>query len=84
MVQHASFPVYLLHDPLSVCFVPFRLNLELFSARDVMEPHVRVLHLKENIASLAWLLASTSHGGFPVVGRSKSDQAQVFQGTIKR
>ncbi|XP_072186141.1 chloride channel protein C-like [Excalfactoria chinensis] len=60
------------------------LNLELFSARDVMEPHVRVLHLKENIASLAWLLANTSHGGFPVVGRSKPDHAQVFQGTIKR
>uniref|UniRef100_A0A8V0XP60 Chloride channel protein n=1 Tax=Gallus gallus TaxID=9031 RepID=A0A8V0XP60_CHICK len=61
-----------------------RLNLELFSARDVMEPHVRVLHLRENIASLAWLLASTSHGGFPVVGRPKPDHAQVFQGTIKR
>ncbi|OXB75113.1 UNVERIFIED_CONTAM: hypothetical protein H355_003191 [Colinus virginianus] len=61
-----------------------RLNLELFSARDVMEPHVRVLHLKENIASVAWLLSSTSHGGFPVVGRPKPDHAQVFQGTIKR
>ncbi|OXB55684.1 hypothetical protein ASZ78_003816, partial [Callipepla squamata] len=60
-----------------------RLNLELFSARDVMEPHVRVLHLKENIASVAWLLSSTSHGGFPVVGRPKPDHAQVFQGTIK-
>ncbi|KAM9200256.1 chloride channel protein C-like [Mergus octosetaceus] len=60
------------------------LNLELFSARDVMEPHVRVLHLKENIASLAQLLASTSHGGFPVVCRPKPDHAEVFQGTIKR
>ncbi|XP_014792391.1 PREDICTED: chloride channel protein C-like [Calidris pugnax] len=60
------------------------LNLELFSARDVMEPGVRVLHLKENIASLARLLASTSHGGFPVVCRPKPDHAEVFQGTIKR
>uniref|UniRef100_A0A8B9C645 CBS domain-containing protein n=3 Tax=Anser TaxID=8842 RepID=A0A8B9C645_9AVES len=60
------------------------LNLELFSARDVMEPHVRVLHLKENIASLAQLLASTNHGGFPVVCRPKPDHAEVFQGTIKR
>ncbi|XP_075350739.1 chloride channel protein D-like isoform X3 [Mycteria americana] len=61
-----------------------RLNLELFSARDVMEPGVQVLHLKENIASLARLLASTSHGGFPVVCRPKPDHAEVFQGTIKR
>ncbi|KAM6278094.1 chloride channel protein C-like [Spheniscus humboldti] len=60
------------------------LNLELFSAGDVMEPGVRVLHLKENIASLARLLASTSHGGFPVVCRPKPDHAEVFQGTIKR
>nr|XP_009681407.1 PREDICTED: chloride channel protein B-like [Struthio camelus australis] len=60
------------------------LNLELFSARDVMEPRVRVLHLKENVASLARLLRSTSHGGFPVVYRSKPDHAEVFQGTIKR
>ncbi|KAM6410471.1 chloride channel protein B-like isoform 3-T3 [Pluvialis apricaria] len=60
------------------------LDLELFSARDVMEPGVKVLHLKENIASLARLLASTSHGGFPVVCRPKPDHAEVFQGTIKR
>ncbi|NXI50514.1 CLCC protein, partial [Chloroceryle aenea] len=44
---------------------------------------VRILHLKENIASLAWLLATTSHGGFPVVCRPKPDRAEVFQGTIK-
>ncbi|KAM9024014.1 chloride channel protein C-like isoform 2-T2 [Ara ararauna] len=60
------------------------LNLELFSARDVMEPGVKVLHLKENIASLARLLASTSHGGFPVVCRPKPEHPEVFQGTIKR
>ncbi|NWX12842.1 CLCD protein, partial [Aegotheles bennettii] len=45
---------------------------------------VRILHVKENIASLARLLASTSHGGFPVVCRLKPDHAEVFQGTIKR
>ncbi|KAG6940563.1 CLC 6/7 family protein, partial [Chelydra serpentina] len=61
-----------------------RLNLELFFARDVMEPCVRVLHLWENIASLAHLLASTSHGGFPVVYKPKPDQAEVFLGTITR
>ncbi|CAM5116250.1 unnamed protein product [Natator depressus] len=59
-----------------------RLNLELFFARDVMEPCVRVLHLRENIASLAQLLASTSRGGFPVVYKPKPDQAEVFLGTI--
>ncbi|KAJ7398212.1 hypothetical protein BTVI_127500 [Pitangus sulphuratus] len=39
-----------------VSFVHYRikwLNLELFSARDIMETGVRVLHLKENVASLA-------------------------------
>ncbi|XP_025056823.1 chloride channel protein C-like isoform X2 [Alligator sinensis] len=60
------------------------LNLELFSARDVMEPCVRVLHLKEKIVSLAQLLANTSHGGFPVVYKSEPDQAEVFLGTITR
>ncbi|NXW56733.1 CLCD protein, partial [Eurystomus gularis] len=45
---------------------------------------VRVLYLKETIASLARLLAGTSHGGFPVVCRPKPDHAEVFQGTIKR
>ncbi|CAN8184016.1 unnamed protein product [Coccothraustes coccothraustes] len=60
-----------------------KLNLELFSARDVMEPGVRALHLKENIASLAWLLANTSHGRFPEVCRPKPERAEVFQGTIK-
>ncbi|NXY40663.1 CLCD protein, partial [Ceuthmochares aereus] len=38
---------------------------------------VRVLHLKENIASLACFLATTSHGEFP-------DHVEVFQGTINR
>ncbi|XP_061304500.1 chloride channel protein C-like [Pezoporus flaviventris] len=68
-------------------FVSYRrkwLNLELFSASDVMEPGVKVLHLKENVASLAQLLASTSHGGFPVVCRPKPEDPGVFQGTIKR
>lgn len=64
-MQHAI--SCLLSNPLAVCFVSFRLNLELFSARDVTEPGVRALHLKENIASLAWLLANTSHGWFPEV-----------------
>ncbi|NWJ03141.1 CLCC protein, partial [Crypturellus undulatus] len=45
---------------------------------------VRVLRLKENVASLARLLGSTNHGGFPVVCRPKSGHAEVFQGTIKR
>ncbi|XP_042712972.1 chloride channel protein C-like isoform X1 [Chrysemys picta bellii] len=61
-----------------------RLNLELFFASDVMKPCVRVLHLRENIASLAQLLASTSHGGFPVVYKPKPDQVEVFLGTITR
>ncbi|XP_026555388.1 chloride channel protein C-like [Pseudonaja textilis] len=60
------------------------LNLELFAAKDVMKLHVRVLNLKENIAFLAQVLASTSHSGFPVVYKSKPDQSKVFLGTITR
>ncbi|NXF38819.1 CLCC protein, partial [Nyctibius bracteatus] len=44
---------------------------------------VRVLHLEENIASLAQLLANTSHGGFPVVCGPKPDHAEVFQELLK-
>ncbi|XP_062985903.1 chloride channel protein D-like [Elgaria multicarinata webbii] len=67
-----------------VCHRKNGLNLELFAARDVMKLHVRVLHLKENIAFLAQLLANTRHSGFPVVYKSKPDQAEVFLGTITR
>ncbi|XP_061467311.1 chloride channel protein C-like [Rhineura floridana] len=67
-----------------VCHREKWLNLELFAARDVMKLHVRVLHGKENIAFLAQLLANTSHSGFPVVYKSKPDQAEVFLGTITR
>ncbi|XP_028592848.2 chloride channel protein C-like [Podarcis muralis] len=67
-----------------VCHRKKWLNLELFAARDVMKLHVRVLHVRENIAFLAQLLANTSHSGFPVVYKSKPDQAEVFLGTITR
>ncbi|KAK9403319.1 chloride channel protein C-like [Crotalus adamanteus] len=60
------------------------LNLELFAAKDVMKLHVRVFNLKENIAFLAQVLASTSHCGFPVVYKSKPEQSKVFLGTITR
>ncbi|XP_053101924.1 chloride channel protein C-like [Hemicordylus capensis] len=74
---------YLDAEP-SVCLRKNWLNLELFAARDVMKPCVRVLHLKENIAFLAQVLANTSHSGFPVVYKSEPDQAEVFLGTITR
>ncbi|XP_042320510.1 chloride channel protein C-like [Sceloporus undulatus] len=67
-----------------VCHRENWLNLELFAAKDVMKRHVRVLHLKENVAFLAQLLANTNHSGFPVVCKSKADQAEVFLGTITR
>ncbi|KAJ6662104.1 hypothetical protein lerEdw1_012569 [Lerista edwardsae] len=67
-----------------VCHRKKWLNLELFAARDVMKLCVRVLRVKESIAFLAQLLANTSHSGFPVVYKSKPDQAEVFLGTITR
>lgn len=74
----------LLNTLLAACFMSFRLNLELFAARDVMKLRVRVLRIKESIAFLAQLLDNTSHSGFPVVYKSKPDQAEVFLGTITR
>ncbi|XP_078541795.1 chloride channel protein C-like [Lissotriton helveticus] len=59
-------------------------NLELFTARDVMKPCVRVLHLQEAVSSLASLLVTTSHSGFPVVYEPKPDHDDVFLGTITR
>ncbi|XP_030070085.1 chloride channel protein C isoform X2 [Microcaecilia unicolor] len=59
-------------------------NLELFTASDVMTPHVRVLHLQQNVASLADLLVKTSHSAFPVVYKPDPEHAEVFLGTITR
>ncbi|XP_067831589.1 chloride channel protein C-like [Heptranchias perlo] len=60
------------------------LNLELFTAKDVMELQVKVLHLKENVSSLAELLLETSHGGFPVIYQLEQAHEEVFIGSITR
>ncbi|XP_029443044.1 chloride channel protein D-like [Rhinatrema bivittatum] len=61
-----------------------RVNLELFTASDVMKPYVRVVHLQQNVASLAHLLINTSHSGFPVVYKPEPEHENVFLGTIGR
>ncbi|KAM4689206.1 chloride channel protein C-like [Discoglossus pictus] len=60
-----------------------KVNLELFTAKDVMKP-CAVIHLQENVYSLAELLNSTSHNGFPVVYSPGPGQEEVFLGTITR
>ena len=59
-----------------------RLNLELYTAGSVMTPAPVVVKVNECISRLAYILLSTSHGGFPVVVE-KNDK-QVFYGFINR
>ncbi|XP_062897788.1 chloride channel protein C-like [Mobula hypostoma] len=61
-----------------------QLNLELFTAKDIMELQVKVLHLKEKVSELADLLLETTHGGFPVIYRPAHAQEEVFIGNITR
>ncbi|XP_053323002.1 chloride channel protein C-like isoform X2 [Spea bombifrons] len=60
-----------------------KVNLELFTARDVMKK-CAVIHLKENVFSLAELLNNTSYNGFPIVYSPELGQQEVFLGTITR
>ncbi|XP_069777641.1 chloride channel protein C-like isoform X2 [Narcine bancroftii] len=60
------------------------LNLELFTAKDIMELQVKVLHLNEKVTKLAELLLETNHGGFPVIYQPEQAQDEVFIGTITR
>ncbi|CAH2285151.1 chloride channel C-like [Pelobates cultripes] len=60
-----------------------KVNLELFAARDVMKK-CKVIHLKENVFSLASILNDTTYNGFPVVYSPGPGQEEVFLGTITR
>ncbi|KAE8598727.1 hypothetical protein XENTR_v10016914 [Xenopus tropicalis] len=60
-----------------------KVNLELFTARDVMQS-CTTIHLQENVFLLAELLSTTSHNGFPVVFSPAPGQEEVFLGTITR
>ncbi|XP_040210108.1 chloride channel protein C-like isoform X2 [Rana temporaria] len=60
-----------------------RVNLELFTARDVMKP-CTVVQLRESVSSLVDLLINTSHNAFPVVHSPTPGQIEVFLGTITR
>ncbi|KAM9308584.1 chloride channel protein C-like [Gastrophryne carolinensis] len=58
-------------------------NLELFTAKDVMRP-CTVIHQWESVYQLAKLLNTTSHNGFPVVYSPAPGSDEVFLGTITR
>lgn len=61
----------------------FRVNLELFTAGDIMSHPVVTLKTHEKVQEVARLLVDMIHGGFPVV--SKGDDGQdYFYGMITR
>ncbi|XP_075684224.1 chloride channel protein B-like [Rhinoderma darwinii] len=60
-----------------------KVDLELFTARDAMQP-CTIIHLRERVFMLAELLFNTSHNGFPVVYSPAEGQGEVFLGTITR
>jgi len=62
----------------------FRLNLELFKARDVMHRPVITITPRESLSHLARLLLETSHGGFPVVKYYEKTRHEVAYGLVTR
>ncbi|XP_039624939.1 chloride channel protein C-like [Polypterus senegalus] len=60
------------------------LNLELFTAGNVMKRHPRTVHLRESVVCLARLLQDTPHSAFPVIHKPDQDHHEVFVGTITR
>ncbi|KAG2469526.1 CLCC protein, partial [Polypterus senegalus] len=64
--------------------VPMFLNLELFTAGNVMKRHPRTVHLRESVVCLARLLQDTPHSAFPVIHKPDQDHHEVFVGTITR
>ena len=61
------------------------MNLELYSAKNIMARPPTVVRARENVARLSELLLSTFHGGYPVVKNSSKDRKdEVFFGFINR
>ena len=62
-----------------------RINLELFSASDVMTTRPVTLTTIESVAKVAGMLLDVNHGGFPVVAAStRGDGSTIFHGFIHR
>jgi len=59
------------------------LNLELYTAGNVMSSNVVTFDDRENVKNIAEVLLNTTHSGFPVLGKSNKGH-QVFVGTITR
>ncbi|KAL3858585.1 hypothetical protein ACJMK2_008857 [Sinanodonta woodiana] len=86
-------PVY--HAQMEVKCIPFLdqdpkvsvggklVNLELYSARDVMASPVITIQTKELVQVLSNLLLNTTHGGFPVVMKGHGEE-EYFYGLITR
>jgi hypothetical protein len=60
-----------------------RLNLELYTAGNVMNTEIVCLDDKENIQRISELLLTTTHSGFPVTTLSRHGH-KVLIGTITR
>ena len=65
--------MYMLQDPVVVTPTGDRLNLELYSAGNVMAKPVHTLRRLEKASCVARALLETSHGGFPIVANVNGD-----------
>ena len=66
-------------------YAPFRVNLELFSASDIMTHSPIVVPLVDTVANLSRFLIDNNHCGFPVVTITSEDLPKpVFFGMITR
>ena len=59
------------------------INLERFPVAEILHQKPITINLHDNVARLAQLLLSNSHGGFPVVTTTEQGE-EVFFGFINR
>ena len=59
-------------------------NLEQFTAGDVMTKNVKTIRAIESVGYLAKLLIETDHGGFPVVTYDEQVRAELMYGLLSR
>ncbi len=61
-----------------------RVNLEQYTAGDVMTRGVKTIRAVESVGYLARLLQETEHGGFPVVTYDEQTRTELMYGLITR
>ena len=64
--------------------LPYRVNLDLYKARDVMRSPVLSIQSTESVLKLAKLLKDTNHGAYPVFKYDEETKTEVCYGLITR